>query len=80
MIPPRRSSGPLLAAVVAIAALSDSAQALQQASFESDLYTRGQRAKADEDFVLVLGLQMADFESLESRFWDVSDPRYAHDL
>lgn len=76
MIPPRRSSGLVLAALAAMVAQSDSAQALQQASFESDLYTRGQRAKADEDFVLVLGLQMADFESLESRFWDVSDPKY----
>lgn len=68
-----------MVAVAAMAALSGRAQALQQASFESDLYTRGQRAKADEDFVLVLGLQMADFEALESRFWDVSDPMYVHD-
>ncbi|TYZ59201.1 hypothetical protein PybrP1_007134 [[Pythium] brassicae (nom. inval.)] len=64
--------------LAALGATSSPAHAqTQQRRFLSDTFAARTRASPAATFHLALGLRAADFDALERRLWDVSDPRAA---
>lgn len=68
----------VLLAVLSAALLLGESDAMPQLvqRFESERYTQHARADPDATFHLAVGLHVHDFDALERKLWQVSNPQY----